>query len=63
MNSGNFALILQLLALVCFVIAWWATPVPKDKPKRWEFMGFALLVLSFMIVGISISIGLHAVGR
>lgn len=58
---GNIALVLQIAAIVCFLMAWWAKPIPKDSPKRWEWMGVALLVLSLMLVGINVAI--HAIGR
>jgi hypothetical protein len=58
---GSIALVLQIIAIICLVIAWDGRPLPKDRPKRWEFMGYALLVLSFMLVGLNVAI--HAIGH
>lgn len=50
-------LLLQITALVCFLIAFFNGQVPKTAPKSWGWMGLFLWLLSLMLGG---AVVLHA---
>lgn len=51
---GNLTLILQILALVCFLISWLGVPVPTGRPLVWGWFGLFLWLLSLMLGGIAL---------
>lgn len=52
-------LVLQIIALVCFLIAWLGVALPASKPLGWGWFGLFLWLLSLMLGGIYLHPALH----
>jgi len=52
-------LILQILALVCFIVAALGMSAPASRPIGWGWVGLFLWLLSLMLGGVSIHPAVH----
>jgi hypothetical protein len=48
----DLTLVLQIIALVCFIVSWLNLPVPSAKPLNWLAFGLFLWLLSLMLGGV-----------
>jgi hypothetical protein len=47
-------LVIQVIALVCFLIAWLGIPIPASRPLAWGWFGLFLWLLSLMLGGFAL---------
>ena len=52
-------LAIQIIALVCFLIAWMGFPLPAAKPLGWGWFGLFLWLISLMLGGIVLHPAMH----